>query len=212
MKKIFSNLKKTIISINKKKNFSLHSPLINKEDFKYLQKTILSTNVSSASNFTIDFEKKISKFTGSKYVIATNSGSSAILVAIQSIGLKPQEEIFVPNLNYIASTNAVILSNMTPHFIDCEQNVPAIDIKKLENHIKKKCFFKRDRLINKKTKKFISAIIPTHVFGNCNDLEKLIVLSKKYNLKIIEDASEALGSFYKKKTSWYNWKYRCIEF
>ncbi len=199
MKKIFSNLKKTIISINKKKNFSLHSPLINKEDFKYLQKTILSTNVSSASNFTIDFEKKISKFTGSKYVIATNSGSSALLVAIQSIGLKPQEEIFVPNLNYIASTNAVILSNMTPHFIDCEQNIPAIDIKKLENHIKKECFFKRDRLINKKTKKFISAIIPTHVFGSCNDLEKLIVLSKKYNLKIIEDASEALGSFYKKK-------------
>ena len=100
MKKIFSNLKKTIISINKKKNFSLHSPLINKEDFKYLQKTILSTNVSSASNFTIDFEKKISKFTGSKYVIATNSGSSALLVAIQSAGLKQQDEIFVPNLNY----------------------------------------------------------------------------------------------------------------
>ena len=58
MKKIFNNLKRTIISINKKKNFSLHSPLINKEDLKHLQKTILSTNVSSASNFTIDFEKK----------------------------------------------------------------------------------------------------------------------------------------------------------
>ena len=94
MKKIFNNLKRTIISINKKKNFSLHSPLINKEDLKHLQKTILSTNVSSASNFTIDFEKKISKFTGSKYVIATNSGSSALLVAIQSAGLKQQDEIF----------------------------------------------------------------------------------------------------------------------
>ena len=105
---------------------------------------------------------------------------------------------FIPNLNYIASSNAVLYNKCIPHYVDADVNNLGIDFNKLENYLKKNFIIKKF-LINKKTQRKVEAIIPTHIFGYSSDIKKLLKLKKKYKLKVIEDASECVGSFYENK-------------
>ena len=198
-KKIVDIISKNIYKISSSKKLILHSPFIKKDDFKSVNKCLKSTYISTVSNYTNFFEKKLGQFTKSKYVISTINGTSALQVAISACGIKKNEEVLIPNLNYIASSNATLYCNAIPHFIDVEKKSLGIDIDKLNTYLKNISVKKRGKLYNKKTKKIISAIIPTHIFGNPCRIDKLLKLSKFYNLKIIEDASEALGTFYKNK-------------
>ncbi len=195
---ISQKLSKVIKNLSSKKRIPLHEPSFDSLDKKNLIKCIESTFVSTASKIVNEFEKEICKLTKAKFAIATINGTAALQIAIKSLDLPADSEILVPNLNYIASSNAILYNNFTPHFVDANLNDLGIDYDKLENYLKKN-FIKKKYLINKKTKKKVTAIIPTHIFGNSSKIEKLLKLKKKYNLKIIEDASEALGSFYKKK-------------
>ncbi len=198
-KKIVDIISKSINEISSSKKLTLHSPFIKKDDIESVNKCLKSTYISTVSNYTNFFEKKLGQFTKSKYVISTINGTSALQVAIIACGVKKDEEVLIPNLNYIASSNATLYCNAIPHYIDVEKKTLGIDIDKLNNYLKNISFKKRGKLYNRKTKKIISAIIPTHIFGNPCRIDKLLRLSKFYNLKIIEDASEALGTFYKNK-------------
>ncbi len=198
-KKISNEIIKSVKFFSKKKNIPLHEPNFKKEDFNSMNRCLKSSFVSTVSKFTNVFEEKLKKLTNSKYSIATINGTSAIQIAILSCGIKKNEEILIPNLNYIGSTNAAIYCNAIPHFVDVESETLGIDTVKLENYLKKICKIKKNNTINKISKRNIKAIIPTHVFGNPGNIEELIKLAKKFNLKIIEDASECVGSYYKDK-------------
>ncbi len=198
-KKIANNISNCIKKISTSKKLVLHSPFLKKDDVENVSKCLKSSYISTVSNYTNLFEKKIKHFTQSNYVIATINGTCALQVALNACGVKKNEEVLIPNLNYIASSNATLYCGAIPHFIDIEKKTLGIDIDKLNNYLKKISIKKNGKLLNKKTKKIISAIIPTHIFGNPCQIDKLIKLSKFYNLKIIEDASEALGTFYNNK-------------
>ena len=195
---VSSEIVKVINKLNTKNNISLHEPIFNYLDKKSLNKCINSTFVSTASKFITDFEKDICKFTKSNFAIATINGTAALQIAIRSLNLPDESEILVPNLNYIASSNAILYNNLIPHYIDSNLDDLGIDYEKLDNYLQKN-FIKKKFLINKKTNKKVTAIMPTHIFGNSSKIEKLLKIKKKYNLKIIEDASEAVGSFYNGK-------------
>jgi len=191
---------KGVKKINPKKVFfSLHSPIIDKNDLSEVKKCLNSTFVSTHSHLIDKFEKNISLFTKSKYSIATINATSGLHIALKALDIKKNDEVLLGDLNYIAAANSILYVGATPHFVDINLNNLFIDVQKLEKYLDTTTIFKRGKLINKKTGRMIKAIIATYIFGKGGDIAELIKISKKFKLKIIEDASEAIGSYYKKK-------------
>ena len=194
---------KELIKFKKKlkvKKLALHTPYFEVNDYKYLRECVESTFVSSqAGKFIKKFRSKILNITKAKYVVLVNSGSSGIYLSLRSLNIKENEEVFLPTLNYISNVNAVKTLNAIPHFVDSEFDSLGIDIKKLKLYLKKNFKIYKKKTINIKSGSVVSCLIVTHIFGvSCNMIE-LSRLCKKYHIKLIEDASEALGSKYNKK-------------
>jgi len=192
-----------LLSLKKKlklRAMDLHTPYFDKNDVNYLEKSIRSTFVSTQAGYYIDkFRSKLADITGSKYVILLNSGSSGIYLGLRTLNVKEKDEVFLPTLNYIASANAVKSLNAIPHFIDSDIKNFGVDIKKLKSYLKKNFKFHKRKTINIKSGNVVSCLIVTHVFGMSCDMIELTKLCRNYNIKLIEDASEALGSKYNKK-------------
>ena len=194
---------KELIKLKKKfkvKKLELHTPYFEVNDYKYLKECVESTFVSSqAGKFIKKFRLKILNITKTKYLVLVNSGSSGIYLGLRSLNIKKNEEVFLPTLNYIANVNAVRSLSAIPHFLDSEFDSLGIDIKKLKLYLKKNFKIYKKKTINIKSGNIVSCLIVTHIFGvSCNMIE-LSQLCKKYNIRLIEDASEALGSKYNKK-------------
>ena len=200
--KINENIKKDLVKIFskiKKKNLSLHEPFFFGNEKKYLIKCITSNSVASNGNFKNILEDKLKKFTKSKYCILVSSGTAALHVGLEAMGVKKNDEVLIPNLNYIASANASLYLNAIPHFINIDEKTLGIDVEELEMYLKKNTIIKKKKLFNKKTKNYIKAIVPVHLFGYPCQIDKIIKLSKKYKIKVLEDAAEALGTYFDKK-------------
>ena len=184
----------------RKKTLPLSEPLLSNEDIASVTKAIKEKSVSSAyGNFTENFENKIKKYTKAKHVIALINGTCSLQIALLALGLKKNQEVLLPALNFIASCNAILYCGGVPHFVEVNNKDLGIDYDKLKNYLEKNTKIIKNKCINKKTNRIIKFIMPTHVFGHMGNMEKLKSLAKKFNINIIEDASEALGSFYKKK-------------
>ena len=173
----------------------LYPPSINKKAIKYFKQCVSTGWVSTGGNLINKFERKIEKITGVKYAIACNSGTSALHISIKLSGIYPGNEIIVPTLTFVATINAVIYNECNPIFMDCDKYYN-IDVKKTLEFLRNQTFRKNNFTYNKKTKKKISALVVTHVWGNAVDINKLVKECKLKNIKIIEDASESLGSRY----------------
>ena len=176
------------------KRFSLHEPLLkNREKFNVNQ--CLDTGwLSSSGNFVKSFEKKLEEFTNSN-VICCNSGTSALHISLISAGVKVGDEVIAPSITFIATINAILYCGASPIFMDCDESL-CVDTNKLLEFLKNNTYSVKKNTYNKKTKKKISAILATHVFGNLTELKKLKKVCKLKNIKLIEDAAESLGSFY----------------
>lgn len=194
-KLIYILIKKTI----GKGPHRLHEPSFSKTEIKYINKTIKKNVVSSAGIYGEEFEKKIKKLTKAKHAIAVINGTQALFISMIALGIKKNHEVLVPALTFVGTVNAICYTGADPHFIDSNIKDLGIDCKKLEIYLNKISIIKNNKCINKKTGRIISGIIPVHIFGHSCDIENIIRISKKFRLKIIEDAAEAVGSFYKKK-------------
>ena len=201
MKKNFfsKNLFKEIKKIIKLDQVSLHEPIIENDDLISIKKCLISGYVSYKSNLVDNFEKKLCQYTKSKYAIATSTGTSALHISYLCQGVKANDEILMPSINFIAAANAAIYCNAIPHFIDVEKNFPSIDSSKLEDYLKKNTFIKKKIFLNKKTGRTIRALVFLHPFGLAGNIIRIKRLCKKFNIKMIEDAAESVGSFYKRK-------------
>lgn len=186
----FYNLLKKII----KKNTGLHEPVFTKEDLKHVNSCIKSTYVSTRGDFTNKFEKELTKIVGSKYIVALNSGTAGLELALRTLGIKNNDEVLVPAMTFVASVNSIKFCNAIPHFVDSDISNLGIDINKLYEYLKKNTYKKRNYLYNKNTGRRIFAIMPVHIFGMPGDIKEIIKLAKNFNLKVVEDATEALGS------------------
>ena len=180
------------------KKILLHEPFFFGEEIKHLKNCINSKWVSTGGNYVSKFEKEIEKFTKAKYAVALNSGTSALDLSLKLLGINQDDEVLVPTITFIAPINCVIYQKANPIFMDCDQNLN-IDVDKTIKFLKEETVFKNGYTINKKTKKKIKALIIVHVLGNVANTPKLKKMCIKRNIKILEDASESLGSFYKNK-------------
>lgn len=197
-KKILS-IVKIVKKIVRNKSNNLHEPLFDGNEVKYLKECIKSTYVSSVGRFVNLFEKKLAKFTKSKYAIAVINGTSALHILLKSIGVDKDDEVLVPSLTFVSTANAVTYCGAKPNFVDVEENSFGICATKLRQYLEKNSLKKREYCINKKTGKKIKALIAVHLLGFPCDIYEILKVCKEYNIKVIEDAAEALGSFYKKK-------------
>ena len=178
-KDIASQIIKIIRKKYTQKNIDLHTPYLNGNEKKYLNLSVSKNYISTFGPYVEKFEKKLKNFTKSKYVICLNNGTSALQLAIKSLNLKANDEILVPSLNFISSTNAAIYCNAVPHFVEVDENNLGIDVYKLDNYLKKITIIKNNKCFNKKTGNYIRAIIPTHVFGNISNINEILKLKKK---------------------------------
>jgi perosamine synthetase len=190
---------KSIKEVIGKGKHQLHEPSFSVREMHYVSKTIKTNFVSSAGTFVTSFEEKFKKYVKSKNAIAVVNGTQALYIALEACGIKRDDEVLVPSLTFVGTVNAIKYLGARPHFIDSKIDTFGIDCSKLEKYLKKITVLKNGKYINKKTKKIIKAIVPVHVYGHPCDIIEVINISKKFNLKVIEDAAEALGSFYKNK-------------
>jgi perosamine synthetase len=197
-KNIYNNLIISLRSVLGRKNEPLHEPLLIGNEKKYLNQCINSTFLA-VGKFNDKFEKEISKYTKSKYCVSVVNGTSAIHISLKLLGCDNKHEILVPTLTFVGTVNAIKYTGAHPHFIDSQENFVNLDILKLDKYLSKISIKKGTKTINKKTGKIIKAIIPVHTYGHPVEMEGLMKLANKYNLEIVEDAAEGIGSFYKKK-------------
>ena len=196
-KKIHSILR-TVVGKNSK---LLHKPyLLNGNEKKYLNECIDSSFVSpSGGKFIRRFETKIKKITKAKFATSVVNGTSGLHLAIQAIGVKKDQEILVPSLTFVGTCNAITYANAIPHFVDSSLENYGIDYKKLDKYLSKNTKIINGVCFNKKSKRKIKAMIVVHLFGHPAKIDSLLVVAKKYKLKLIEDAAESIGSFHKGK-------------
>jgi len=183
-----------------KRMISLSEPEISGNEWKYIKECLDTGWVSSAGKYVNKFEKMTADYVGTKYAVAVVNGTAAIHLSLLTCDVKPDDEVIVPTLTFIAPVNTVRYCNAVPVFMDCEPETLCIDVQKTSDFISKKCEQRRDGYTyNKGTGRRIKAVIPVHIFGHPVDMNPLLEVCKRNNIDIIEDATESLGSEYKGK-------------
>lgn len=173
----------------------LSVPHISGNEWRYIKECLDTEWVSSAGKYVDKFESDIRAYTGAGHAIACTNGTAALQVALRVVGVVPGDEIIIPTLTFIAPVNVARYLGTEPVFMDCDKYYN-IDVGKTTEFIINETVFRDGYTFNKRTDKRISAIIPVHIFGNAVDLEQLIPVCRKRNIKIVEDATESLGTYY----------------
>ena len=190
----------------------LSEPFFFGNELKYLKNCLKDKWISSGGKFSKAFEYKMKKYSNGKFNLGIINCTSALQLSIRLLNPKEKDEIILPSISFIATSNAVVYNNCNPVFMDCDSQL-LLNKKKFFSFINKKTYFKNGFTYNKKSKKRIIAIIIVNTFGNLFDFDsKFLSFCKKKNIKIIEDAAESLGSEYKNKKKIKNISFSCYSF
>lgn len=177
----------------------LHEPLFRGNENKYVKECIDTAWVSSVGKYVDLFEEKLAEYCGVKRAVAVVNGTSALHVCLILSGVRANDEVLVPALTFIATANAVSYCGAVPHFVDSAYNTLGVDPFALDGYLGEIAEMKNGSCYNKATGRRISAVVPMHTFGHPVDMDAMQVLCDKYNLALVEDAAESIGSFYKGK-------------
>lgn len=160
-----------------------------------LKECLESGWVSTGGKFIGEFEKKMAEYVGVPEAVGIQSGTAGLHTSLLTLGVKKGEEVIAPTLTFIAAVNPITYIGAIPIFVDCDDSL-CIDPNKVEKFCSEECEMRGGTLYNEKTGNPVTAIVVVHVFGNMANMEKIMEIGKKYNLKVLEDATEALGSYY----------------
>lgn len=185
--------------MNFKKNTPLSEPHLCGNEWKYLRQCLDTNFVSSVGPFVDRFEQQVARFTGAPYAVATVNGTAALHIALLVAGVKPDDEVLVSTLTFIAPANAIRYVNAWPVFMDADPDFWQMDPEKVRRFLEEECRWQRGELRNKKTKRRVKAILPVHLLGHPCDMDPILKLARKYKLTVIEDATESLGAKYKNR-------------
>lgn len=178
------------------KSIPLSVPNLSGNEWKYI-KDCLDTNwVSSVGSYVNRFEQEFALFVGAKYAISTVNGTAALHIALILAGVRPTDLVIVPNVTFVASVNAIKYCGANPILVDITPDTWQLDTNLLEDFLSRNIYYVNDEphcLLNHKR---IKAIMPVHILGNMCEMQRVTAIAKKYNITIIEDATEALGSYY----------------
>jgi aminotransferase in exopolysaccharide biosynthesis len=194
------NIVKFIRDLYKDKDFvALHEPVFIGNEEKYLNDCLDSTFVSSVGKYVDTFEKEFAKTIGSKYAIAVVNGTAALHISLILADVTRGDEVITQPLTFIATCNAISYIGAKPVFVDVDLDTMGLSPDSLQSFLEANCEVKEDKCINKTTGKTIKACVPMHTFGHPCKIEEIKHICDKWNIALVEDAAESLGSYYKGK-------------
>ena len=200
MSQIANNVYQAIKQVLPSKNFfSIHEPSFTGNEWIYLKDCLDTGFVSSIGEYVNRFEHDLAQYTGVKHAIATVNGTAALHICLQLVDVKPNDEVLLPALTFIATANAICYCKAIPHFVDSAEDTLGLCPRRLEDYLSQVTEIKSSQCFNKQTNRRIKAVVPVHTFGHPVDLDTLKNVCEKFHLELIEDASESLGSFYRGK-------------
>jgi perosamine synthetase len=174
-------------------------PHLGGREWEYVKECLDTNWVSSSGPFVDRFERMLADYVGTKFAVATSSGTAALHVALLVAGVEPDDAVLVSTLTFIASANAVRYVGAWPVFIDAEPDFWQIDPQRVIDFLEKECRWHEGRLINKTSGRRVKAVLPVHILGHPCDMDPILEVARKYNLAVVEDATESLGSKYRGK-------------
>jgi perosamine synthetase len=175
---------------------SLHETSFSGNEWLYLKECLDSTFVSSVGKFVDRFELDLANFTGAKHAVAVVNGTAALHIALKLAGVQARDEVLIPALTFIATANAVSYCNATPHFVDSESCTLGVYAAKLRDYLVSYTEQRAGQCVNRATGQVIRALVPMHTFGHPVDVNGLLAISHDFNIALVEDAAESLGSYY----------------
>jgi len=175
----------------------LSGPNIAGNEWKYVKECLDTGWVSSVGAYVTQFENMVAEFAGCKYGVATSNGTAALQIALQLADVQRNDYVIVSNVTFVASVNSIKYTGADPILIDVDTQSWQMDLDLLEDFLKNETGQKDGKCIYLKNSRVIKCIMPVHVLGNVCDMDRLVKLAGQYNLKIVEDSTESLGSYYK---------------
>ena len=198
---MYQNVIEFIQELYQSKEFiPLHEPRFIGNEKKYINEAIDSTFVSSVGKYVSQFEGMVAEFVGTKYAVATSNGTSALHVGLKLVGVDENSEVITQALTFIATANAISYCNARPIFVDVDRDTLGLSPSKLKEFLEEFTHMNENGdCINKSTNKVIKACVPMHTFGHPCKIDEIVQICDAYNIAVVEDAAESLGSYYKKK-------------
>ncbi len=175
----------------------MHEPSFGGSEWLYLKECLDSTFVSSVGKFVDRFESELASFTGAGHAVAVVNGTAALHIALKLAGVRTDDEVLVPALTFVATANAVSYCGATPHLVDSEESTLGMDAARLRAHLVSQTEQRVGSCVNRATGRIIRAMVPMHTFGHPVDLDGLLAVAKDFNIAMVEDAAESLGSYYR---------------
>jgi perosamine synthetase len=173
----------------------LSVPNLKGNELEYVSEAIRTEWVSTGGPYVTLFEKNIAAYVGVQSAVSCQNGTAGLHIALLLAGVGYGDEVLVPTLTFIAAVNPVTYVGAKPVFMDCDASL-TMDMGKLRRFCTEECIFENGFLTNKLSRKRIKAVIVVHVFGNLADMEELMDIAHAFGLKVIEDATEALGTYF----------------
>ena len=174
----------------------LHKPSFSGNEWLYLKECLDSTFVSSVGKFVDRFEVDLANITGAKHAVAVVNGTAALHIALKLAGVQAGDEVLIPSLTFIATANAVTYCNASPHFVDSEEVTLGVDAAKLRHYLTHQTEQRAGQCVNRDTGQVIRVLVPMHTFGHPVDVDGLVAIAHDFNIALVEDAAESLGSYY----------------
>jgi perosamine synthetase len=193
-------------------NVPLCVPHLAGNEWEYVSSCLDTGWVSSAGKFVEGFEAAIARRVGTEYAVATSSGTSALHVSLLVAGVQPGDEVIVSTLTFIAPANAIRYVGAHPVFVDAEPEFWQMDPERVRSFLENDCRLVGGVLRNVLTGRRVRALLPVHILGHPVDMDPLLDLAARFHLVVIEDATEALGSFYKDRPAGHVGDMACFSF
>jgi perosamine synthetase len=178
---------------------ALHEPRFAGREWEYVKSCLDSGWVSSAGPFVQRFEAMLAERLQVRHAVAVVNGTAALHTTLLLVGVRPGDEVLVPSLTFVATANAVSYCGATPHFVDSAMSTLGLDPAALDRYLGAAAVMRGDEPYNRSTGRRLAAVVPMHVFGHPVDMDALAEVARRWRLPVVEDAAEALGSFYRER-------------
>jgi len=174
-----------------------------KEEINSAIESVLESGIVINGDNVKKIENSIATYSDNKYGIGVANGSDAIFITLKALGIGPGDAVISPPFTFFATAGSIVRAGATPIFVDIDSQTYNLDPVKLQEFINTNCSFdtKTDHLVDRQTNHLIKAIIPVHLYGQMCKMDEIMEIANKYNLKVVEDSAQSIGSQYKGKKS-----------
>jgi perosamine synthetase len=190
----------------------LSVPNISGNEWTYIKECLDTSWVSSVGSYVDKFEQSLCDFTGAKHAVSTVNGSAALHISMLLAGVEQNDYVIVPNITFIASVNTITYLKASPILMDVDKDTWQMDLDLLEEFLSTKAVIKDNSCIHKETNRVIRCVMPVHVLGNMCNMKRLMQIANTFMIKVVEDATESLGSYYNNQHSGTFGLFGCISF